>query len=66
MKVKYRKKIKGQKRNHFFFLGGVFDNRAKEIGVKYFWLTDQLIDQDFYPGRRIRGKDYKEGMVKVV
>lgn len=23
-------------------------------------------DQDFYPGRRIRGKDYKEGMVKVV
>lgn len=22
-------------------------------------------DQDFYPGRRIRGKDYKEGMVKV-
>lgn len=43
MKVKYRKKIKGQKRNHFFFLGGVFDNRAKEIGVKYFWLTDQLI-----------------------
>lgn len=22
-------------------------------------------DQDYYPGRRKRGKDYKEGMVKI-
>lgn len=33
--------------------------------IKMMFLSVQY-DQDFYPGRRIRGKDYKEEMVKVL
>jgi len=37
----------------------------RRILIKMMFLFIQL-DQDFYPGRRKRGKDYEDGMVNII
>lgn len=37
----------------------------RRILIKIVFLYIQY-DQDFYPGRRKRGKDYEDGMVKIL